>query len=92
MSEPGTTEVSWELPTEEPTSTPSERWGSAPRSVRNPWVDPPAVTDEMERLAAYIDAGGLDLIHEVEYIEPVRRQIAAAYGIPMCFLFGTEGA
>ena len=32
----------------------------------NPWFDPPEITDEIERLASYINGGGLELIEEIE--------------------------
>ncbi len=89
MSEPGTTEVSWELSDDVTTGTPDDQWELIQRSVVNPWVDPPVVTAEMEALAERIDGGGRELIQEIEY-EPVRKAIAAAYGIPMRFLFGTD--
>ncbi len=41
----------------------------------NPWVNPPRVTPEMHLLAEAWDAGGHDLIHEVEY-EPPRAMLS----------------
>lgn len=46
-------------------------WASTPHTaLHNPWMDPVDITAELEAIAASIDAGGYDVIEDVEGTRP----------------------